>query len=488
MSMPAMALFTRSLRLEARSGWTYRMRAGILLMTLVNLFIARSSLAGGGAPGLDFFKYTMYGNLVFITLMGVVFFSSAIAEEKEEETLGLLRMTDLSSLAILLGKSTSKVLTALALLLVQLPFTLLAVTLGGVAVRQVLAAYCALLAYIFFLGNFALFASVLARNTRQALEIVGVAILLYFAAGVLAGSLGWSTGLATFFEKASLFARFAEVFTTGFPGGLVGIQFPIHVLAGAFFFLLALFLFDRLTRWEKEAAPSRGFIATRRSRLRFLGCDRVWTGWAIAWKDFYFIGGGGWTMLLQGAIFFVMAVVTVLSILIGRIPISDVLLHALAVPLVGTSSAILGLGSMLLASRLFHEEMRWKTFPALYALPLTLWQIAGQKIAGACLVLSPSLLMLIVGLVRLGLQADPADLVAEPLLGFFFLCSMLGFLLFLLTIVYLSLLLQRGALALALLLFMFLGPFGILIAFASAPLCVALIHLIGRRLRRLAEA
>ena len=56
--------------------------------------------------------------------------TSAEAEEKEEQTLGLLRMTGLNALSILLGKSTSRLLGALLLLLAQFPFTIFAITLA----------------------------------------------------------------------------------------------------------------------------------------------------------------------------------------------------------------------------------------------------------------------------------------------------------------------------------------------------------------------
>ena len=92
-----------------------------------------------GAPGLHFLQEMVWLNLVFITLAGLSYFASAITEEKEEMMLGLLRMTDLNPVAILLGKSTSRLVGALLLLLVQVPFVLLAVTLGGVGLLQIAA-------------------------------------------------------------------------------------------------------------------------------------------------------------------------------------------------------------------------------------------------------------------------------------------------------------------------------------------------------------
>jgi len=131
--LPALGLFERSLRLETRSALMCWARTGLLCLILLVL-IPIQSLARAGmfsAPGLRFLQEVVWLNLVFITLAGLSYFASAITEEKEEMMLGLLRMTDLNSVAILLGKSTSRLVGALLLLLVQVPFVLLTVTLGG---------------------------------------------------------------------------------------------------------------------------------------------------------------------------------------------------------------------------------------------------------------------------------------------------------------------------------------------------------------------
>ena len=98
--------------------------------------------------------------------------------------LGLLRMTDLNPLSILLGKSTSRLCGALLLLAAQFPFTLLAVTLGGVSARQIVAAYLALGAYTFFLCNLALLASVVARRTGQAAASSASCLVVLWSAPV----------------------------------------------------------------------------------------------------------------------------------------------------------------------------------------------------------------------------------------------------------------------------------------------------------------
>ena len=175
---PLLALFLRSLRLHLRARSALVARVALIGIILFFLFAAHASATLAGAPGLGFFKLVMLLNLWFLTLGAVSYFASAITEEKEEGTLGLLRMTDLDPLAILLGKSTTRLCGALLLLAVQIPFTLLAVALGGIATRQIFAAYVMLGGYTFFLSNLALLASVIASRTAIASMLTGSFLVL----------------------------------------------------------------------------------------------------------------------------------------------------------------------------------------------------------------------------------------------------------------------------------------------------------------------
>src|ERR1017187_976178 len=115
MKLPALALFERSLRLETRSALMCWARVGLLILILFLLFTIQSMARTGGvgAPGLNFLEEMVWLNFVCITLAGLSYFASAITGEKEEMMLGLLRMTDLNSVAILFGKSTSRLVGAL---------------------------------------------------------------------------------------------------------------------------------------------------------------------------------------------------------------------------------------------------------------------------------------------------------------------------------------------------------------------------------------
>src|SRR5205085_1688371 len=121
------ALFGRALREDVRARLPSILRAALALIILVIVWSNERDFARHVAPGREFLLATLMANLAFLGIAAPGVFASAITEEKEDETLPLLRMTNLSPVAILFGKSTARLLGALLLLAVQIPFTLLAV-------------------------------------------------------------------------------------------------------------------------------------------------------------------------------------------------------------------------------------------------------------------------------------------------------------------------------------------------------------------------
>src|SRR5581483_7178943 len=399
MKLPALALFERSLRLETRSMLMCAARIVLLLLMLLMLLPIQSMARMGafGAPGLNFFREMIWVNLVFITLAGLSYFASAITEEKEEMMLGLLRMTELNPIAILLGKSTSRLVGALLLLLVQVPFVLLAVTLGGVGLLQIAAAYGTLLAYLFLACNLALLFSVVFRNTATAAGFTLTFLLLflighYWAADieqnlVSSGEINPRRGIWIFFSKiidvwreASPSDRLGNIFQTGFAGRAIGFQVISNLVLGIFFFFLAWLVFDPCTREEKESAPRQWFLrrrATRRSRIppRLVGIR------AISWKDFTFVSGGKLGLLVKfGVIALVMGICNLIAMEFGGS--ADFTQEFEGVSLIWISLATTAVFLALDAARIFREEIRWKTLSSLATLPISIPELAYRKVVG----------------------------------------------------------------------------------------------------------
>lgn len=166
---PTLALFLRELREDQSSLWTYLTRAGVCIVFIISLaVVAESGPWRASAPGLRLFETLLGLNLFFLVLIALTSFSSAIAEERESGTLGLLRMTHVSWLGLLLGKSTGRLTRYLFFLGMQIPCMVLCVTLGGISPKQIVGASLSLMVWAALLANIGLLASAYARRSSSA--------------------------------------------------------------------------------------------------------------------------------------------------------------------------------------------------------------------------------------------------------------------------------------------------------------------------------
>ncbi|HEX4263308.1 MAG TPA: hypothetical protein VH597_03130 [Verrucomicrobiae bacterium] len=466
MKLPALALFERALRLETRSLTFCGARVGLLAIILLILLPIQTMARVGwyGAPGLHFLQEMVWVNLVFITLAGLSYFTSAITEEKEEMMLGLLRMTNLNPVAILLGKSTSRLIGALLLLLVQVPFVLLAVTLGGVGLHQVAAAYVTLLAYLFFLCNFALLFSVIFRNTATATAIALLLLFLFFfgsywAAGIERGLAShyrsdlqhglWPAVTKTIelWRRTTPSERLGIIFQTGFAEPIICFQVVSDFLMGVFFFLLAWALFDPCTREEKDAAPARRWIWRRTSRRSRIPQGLIGAA-AISWKDFTFVSGGKIGLLVK---FVVVGLLIALCNIIAVETDSTLTRQFEGAALIWISLITTAVWLALEASRVFKDEVRWKTLSSLMTLPFSVSHLAYRKVAGVLFGTLPLLAYFVIGVMLVPDKVGDfiGEIFKEPTALGMMLVAIFQYLLFLHLTAFLSLVLKRGALPVA---------------------------------------
>ena len=467
MKMPALALFERALRLESRSAVICWVRAGLLAILLIFLYPLQRMAGYGwyGAPGLRFLQEMVWLNLALITLAGLSYFASAITEEKEEMTLGLLRMTDLSPVAILLGKSTSRLIGALLLLLVQVPFILLAVTLGGVSTLQIAAAYGTLLAYLFLLCNLALLFSVMFRNTGTAGAFTILFLVFFFFGHFWLGGIEQSLAAShnldlnrgiwpavnaglDLWRQATPINRLGRIFQTGFNGAAFEVQVISNLVLGILFFLLAWLVFDRFTREEREAGPGIRVPWRRKANRSSRIPSRLVGARAITWKDFTFISGGRWGLIIKAAVIAALVALCNVFALQTHTP-TNVRFEGAVLIWVSLVSTAVWLA--IEASRMFHDEIRWKTLSSLVLLPISIRELAYRKVAGALLGTLPLLVFAAAGLLlvpdALGSFLD--DMSRTPVALGVLIVGILQYLLFLHLTAFLSLVVKRGALPLA---------------------------------------
>lgn len=466
---PPLALAARSLRLDARSSFIHLLRsclAAFLLITLIGVYLTKTSY---GAPGLNLYNAVITIDFLFVGVLGVALFATAISEEREEGSLGLMRMAGLNPLGILVGKSLSLLTVSLSLLAIQLPFMMFAVTLGGVSPHQIMAGFVILGGFLLFAYGVGLLCSTVCRTgivaSRMTLAILIVANLWPFLVQALLAA-GKAMGLLGSFvipikplaaqDLAGLTAWGALTATseTNYAGQLLGTATSIHICAAVLCFVGAWLLFNFVENRAGKETTSRKLFGLD----SWGGVSRVprFSGNALVWKDYRLFVGGRRGMILRFILYGIgMLVLAWFNNPFGpefeRHLFGERFLTLLAVGIV------LDLGS--LAGRVFRDEIAWQTYSTLLLLPKSVLQISYGKVMGCLTAVFPALCYMVIAT----LCCKVAVIIAIGPLLFAFV-SLLYLLLPL--IVYTSLWLPRGAFPLTIFAFITLAA-GLYLMFTS---------------------
>jgi ABC-type transport system involved in multi-copper enzyme maturation permease subunit len=394
-------------------------------------------------------------NFFAIAIFGLSTFASAITEEKEDDTLGLLQMTRLNPLAILLGKSTARLCEGLLLLAVQIPFTMLCITLGGVSMDQVLRCFAILAAFLFFLCNIALLWSVVCRRTARATAMTvatGIAFYvmpLFLFSIALASSFGGRSTPSWIESVVQYWIGINPIFDltrSVLPRG--GLPFATEsittsLIGGVVFFGLAWLLFKPCCNSSREAIPQ----AARKAPASGQRTPRGRPGQrAIAWKDFHFLGGGKRGLLIRTAIYVLMALLLVWWL-------ATINRSALRSREVGVMFWVFGVLCFsvefgLVSARMFAAERKRKTLGVLYTLPNGTGRLVREKILGGLPQLLPSAALAITGLFMIFNQPDfRNDLEFTPEFAAGLTLVISGYVFFAVLVMYLSLRMRRAPFA-----------------------------------------
>ena len=404
-----LALVERSLRVDTRLTRTHLIRltfAGLILLLLARV---QTNFTAYNSPGLDVFASICWLNFFLLNLAAISFFSTVITEEKEEMTLGLLRMAGISPVGILLGKVTPRFISVVMLLSVQIPFTLLAITLGGVTIHQVLAGYSSLLAFTAMAaGVGALFSTICQRSNLAVTLMTATLAALYVSKWIVAELLDglrdrqWISatderiGLESveYLFRTTGIASIQEILTTNYSGDLLSYHVISNVLIGGICFVLAWSVFDVFSRNDYQAAPPRGLAAFFGSRVATISeKKRVWRN-AIAWKDFNFLTGG-WAAIGIKLLAY--------SILMGGMSLSlatrmrSGISENIGATLMSSMLTAMAVEIPIYLSRLYREELRWQTWAVLSLLPESTGRLVWNKLLGVLPTFLPSMVVFTVG-------------------------------------------------------------------------------------------
>jgi len=138
------------------------------------------------------------GLLMLQTLMVAVLApaatAGAISSEREHQTLELLTVTPISSIAIVVGKLFSALAWIFVLVLASIPVTALVFVFGGVAPDDLVRGYVVLLATVIGLGSIGIFFSALTRRTGAATGLTFVTTLVLMVGSVFVYTFLAATG------------------------------------------------------------------------------------------------------------------------------------------------------------------------------------------------------------------------------------------------------------------------------------------------------
>ncbi len=402
-----LTLLNRSIRGDALKSHAHWARLLSVFILLILLFIAHFRSTYAVTPGLDFFRSMAHLGIALICLAGVGHFANSVTEEKEEGTLGLLLLANISPLAILLGKSTNRVLSAILIFAAQFPFALLSITLGGITITQIIATYISLAAFLFLIANLALLSSVVSRRSSEAgaLMVLLTSIVLgmipaldhsindLVSFGYLSssGSLGATMeSLNEFHEQTSVIQQVSRIFEPNGEYSIFGMQLLFSVVMGTFFFLLAWLRFRQVVWTPETVEPQRMVVVSRRRRWSpFI--SRPWKI-ALAWKDFHFISGGRLLVIAKVVIlplwiclcYYYSQQIRRVTMASGEQFARDSLFIILIVEV------------LLFASQFFNTERKLGTLPTLLMLPQSVGQISYSKLLGCSIAVLPTVIALLV--------------------------------------------------------------------------------------------
>jgi hypothetical protein len=419
--LPNLAMLKRSVMLDSLSLATYLVRSLLLALALIALyFLGYEASNNRSATGLAFFGGIMFLNLVFITISAVYYFSSMITEEKDNNTLGLTLMTGISPFSLLANKYGSRFLMLLFIIAMQMPFTFLAVTLGGISLEQIMAAYLALAANIFMITAMATFCSVCCRTTQRAFSFSIILLVLFYGGhGIIFIICHYidviteqyfsfvfylKEAVVDFWPKLSPFYRLNDLFNATGTVTLTSMQFYSNMMIGCFFLVTALVIFNSFIQQQlagkaRKLKPVKKKKVQKREQLRRAGKGRVWNPKkAVQWKEYHFHGGGRNGLLYR----FLFYAITPIAI-IGLTKVMDsnfrddmLVIYARVMFVIG--AVLLPVEIAYLLNSLFSKEIKDKTYQSLIILPLTLKQLIMKKLLGVLYLLIPWTINMLVSL------------------------------------------------------------------------------------------
>ena len=155
--------------MDSRNGWYYVQRIAVALTTILAIYSVQKT--NSDAKGFAFLSILFNWSFFLITFISCSVFCDSVTEEKEQGTLPLIMMTGTRPVSYLSAKFFSKSSHLLSLLLILIPPTLFAVTMGGVTLSQILFLYGYLIFWFLLCGSICFWMSVLFSERKEVISV-----------------------------------------------------------------------------------------------------------------------------------------------------------------------------------------------------------------------------------------------------------------------------------------------------------------------------
>lgn len=181
-------VFTREIVTAPRRARLYIARAAYVSALLILLTTAWQVLAGTqevrNLGDLARFGATVFQILAPLQLAVTTFFAalsaaSAVAAEKDRQTLTLLLLTHLSNAELVLGKLLASMLNVFSFIVAALPLFMLLALLGGVSFDQIARVFAVTLASALVAGSLGSMLALWREKTFQTLAMTALALVLW---------------------------------------------------------------------------------------------------------------------------------------------------------------------------------------------------------------------------------------------------------------------------------------------------------------------
>ncbi len=237
--------------------------------------------------------------IVLLAIAAPYLAASDMITEKEQRTLPVLWLTDMSSSGILIGRLVADLLLAYSIVLLILPLLMLGMSFGGISTSQVLQLTALLGALTFFGTSLGLCCGTIGQNDRQMRILLSITLLLLYLflpflltmhmySGATSPIRSWGV-----MQIVSSFAA-AELIFSGVPGSSVWWNPLFNVVFGSVLLGVTRFLLPWMVRnYESPSLLLR--LRQRLQKRKLLRADRKAppiAGNPLFWQVFHKESGG----------------------------------------------------------------------------------------------------------------------------------------------------------------------------------------------------